>query len=314
MRAVQISRYGGNDVVEVNANVAEPRPGMNQVVVRVHAAGVNPSDWKIRQGLFKDWVPLNFPATLGADFSGVVTEVGAGVTALRPGDRVYGRAGYGRGGSGSLAEFLAGDVGVLAPAPRHLTHLEAAAMPLVGVSAWQALVEHIGLTSGQKILIHGGAGGIGSVAVQLAKHLGALVATTVATKDVDFVRALGADEVIDYQTQDFESLVQACDAVFDMVGGKTFARSFATLKPGGTIVSMAHPSAEPPTESGIRVVAQQTKVTADRLARLAELLDKGVLKVHVDKIFPLGEAREALLYMETGHPKGKVVVEVAREP
>lgn len=310
MQVVQISRYGGNEVVEVQGGMPQPVPAPGQVLVEVHAAGVNPSDWKIREGLFKAWVPLTFPATLGGDFSGVVVEVGESVANFKPGDEVYGRAGFGRGGSGSFAEYLVGEVGVMALKPKQLMHLEAAAMPLVGVSAWQALVEHIGLTKGQKVLIHGGAGGIGSAAVQLAKHLGAYVATTVATKDVGFAKELGADEVIDYQKQSFEKLIHDYDAVFDNVGGEVIAKSFSVLKKGGTLVSMAHPEATPPSELELKVVPQQTEVTGERLQKLAELLDSGVIKVHVDKAFPLPEAKEALAHMETGRPRGKVVLQV----
>lgn len=310
MRAVQISEYGSNEVVNITAGAPAPEPGAGQVLVEVHAAGVNPSDWKIRQGLFKSWVQLEFPATLGGDFSGVVVKVGGDVTNFHSGDEVFGRAGAARGGSGSFAELLVADVTLLAAKPTKLNHIEAAAVPLVGVSAWQALVEHIELARGHKLLIHGGAGGIGSFAIQLAKHVGAYVATTVSSGDVDYVRALGVDEVIDYQTQSFETMLRDFDAVFDCVGGETFAKSFVVLKHGGVIVSMAHPQVEPPAELGLRVVGMQTDVTIGRLAKIAELLEHGVVKIYVDKVFSLAQAKEALTYMETGRPQGKVVLQV----
>ncbi len=310
MKAVQINSYGGNDIIEVTDQAPQPAVVSSRLVVEVHAAGVNPSDWKIRQGLFQKWRPLTFPATLGGDFSGVVIAVGQAVENLKVDDEVYGRALTGPDASGSFAELLSVVATAAALKPRRLKHLEAATVPLAGVSAWQALVDHIGLKSGQKILIHGGAGGIGTFAVQIAKHLGAHVVATVGTKDLEYAHGLGADEVIDYQKQDFETLVHDYDAVFDTVGGPVYEKSLQVLRAGGIIVSMAHPGAEVVPRQDIRAVAQQTEVTGERLAKLAELLDQGVLKVHIDKTFPLVQAKEALAYMESGRPRGKVVLEV----
>lgn len=312
MKAVQINSYGNNDVIAVTDQVTPPAVAAGRLLVKVYAAGVNPSDWKIRQGLFQKWRPLTFPATLGGDFSGVVTEISQGVTGFKVGDEVYGRALTGPDASGSFAEFLSVAAANAAFKPKRLSHLEAAAVPLAGVSAWQALVDHVGLQVGQKILIQGGAGGIGGFAVQIAKYLGAHVIATAGTNDVDYVRGLGADEVVDYQKQSFVELVRDVDAVFDTVGGAVYDKSLLVLKTGGIIVSMTHPSGEL-SRQDVRMVAQQTDVTSDRLAKLAALIDQTVVHVHVDRVFPLEQAKEALVYMETGRPRGKVVLEVRWE-
>src|ERR687897_3832931 len=233
MKAVQIKGYGDSEVLEINPNAPSLNdPSEAMVLVTVKAAGVNPSDWKTREGFFKQMVPLQFPAILGSDFSGVIEKVGDRVSSptsisdLKQGDEVYGHAGAFAGGSGAFAEIALANADTIAHKPRTLTHEQAAGLPLVGVSAWQALVETIGLSKGQKILIHGGAGGIGSIAIPLAKHLGAYAATTVSKNDKEFVQRLGADQVIDYKTEDFEDILHDYDAVFDTVGGDTYKRSF----------------------------------------------------------------------------------------
>ena len=241
MKSAQIKRYGGSEVVEINQSTPAPNdPSAGKVLVRIKAAGVNPADWKVREGYFQQMMPLQFPSTLGMDFSGIVEKVGEGVSDFKYNDEVYGQASLIRGGSGAFAEMALANADTIAHKPKTLSHEEAAGLPLAGVSAWQALVETIGLSKGQKILIHGGAGGIGSIAIQLAKHLGAYVATTVSTNDKEFVKEeLGADEVIDYKTQNFEDVLSHdYDAVFDTVGGETYTRSFKVLKRGGMIVSM----------------------------------------------------------------------------
>ena len=250
MKAVQISRYGGSDVVEIKQNVPSPsvpKPSPDKILVGIKAAGVNPVDWKIREGHMQQMMHPKFPLTLGMDFSGVVQEVGEGggggekliPAGFGQGDEVYGQAAVPSGGSGAFAEMAVTNVDSVAPKPKSLSLTEAAALPLAGVSAWQALVENIGLSGGQKILIHGGAGGIGSIAIALAKNLGAHVATTASPDDKQFVAKLGADEVIDYRMQAFEDLVHDYDAVLDTVGGETYSKSFEVLKRGsGTLVSM----------------------------------------------------------------------------
>src|ERR671914_1360594 len=205
------------------------------VLVRVKAAGVNHSDWKLREGFFKQMAPLQFPATLGMDFSGVVEKVGEGVASdLKQGEEVYGQAGVLAGGSGTFAGMASAKVDKIAHKPKTLSHEQSAGLPTVGVSAWQALIETMELGKGQKILIHGGAGGIGSISIQLANHLGAHVATTVSTDDTEFVKDLGASELVDYKTQKFEDVLSHdYDAAFDTVGGETYTRSFKILKRGG---------------------------------------------------------------------------------
>jgi len=311
MKAAQINAYGGSDVVEINRNAPTPTASAGTILVEVHAAGVNPVDWKIREGYMQKMVPLQFPATLGGDFSGIVTEVGEGVSDFKTGDEVYGQAIVVGGGSGSFAEFVATKAKSAAQKPKSITHTEAAALPLAGVSALQALTEHINLSEGQKILIHGGAGGIGTMAIQLAKHLGASVATTATGDETSYVKELGADEVIDYKNQRFEDVVHDYDAVFDTVGGETYTRSFPVLKKGGVIVSMLEqPSAELMEKHGVKAIAQGTQVTTKHLSKLAELVDQGVMSVHIGKTFPLDQAGEALAYLQTGKALGKVVIEI----
>jgi NADPH:quinone reductase-like Zn-dependent oxidoreductase len=317
MKSSQIKRYGGSEVVEINQSASSPNdPSEGKVLVSVKAAGVNPSDWKLREGFFKQMVPLQFPATLGMDFSGVIEKVGVGVASdLKQGDEVYGQSGVFAGGSGAFAEMALANADRIAHKPKTLTHEQAAGLPLVGVSAWQALVETIGLSKGQKILIHGGAGGIGSIAIQLAKHLGAYVATTVSTNDIQFVKEeLEADEVIDYKTQTFENVLpHDFDAVFDTVGGETYTRSFKVLKrgggSGGIIVSMLEqPVQELMDQFGVKAVFLFSQVNRERLTKLAEWVDQNNIRVNVERTFPLDEARAALDYQRDVHPRGKIVL------
>jgi alcohol dehydrogenase len=308
--------YGSSEVVEINQNAAAPNdPSDEKVLVKVKAAGVNPIDWKIREGYMQQMIPLQFPSTLGMDFSGTIEKVGAGVSGFNVGDdEVYGQASVTRGGSGAFAEIALANADSIAHKPKSLNHQEAAGLPLVGVSAWQALVETIGLTDGQKkILIHGGAGGIGSIAIQLAKRLGAYVATTASTNDKQFVKELGADEVIDYKTQTFEDLLpHDYDAVFDTVGGETYKRSFEVLKRGsGMIVSMLEqPNQQLMEQFGVKAVFQFTQVNRERLTKLAQWVDQNNIRVNVDRTFPLEEAGKALDYQKDVHPRGKVVLAI----
>jgi NADPH:quinone reductase-like Zn-dependent oxidoreductase len=320
MKAAQIKSYGDSEVVEINPNAPSLNdPSEAMVLVTVKAAGVNPSDWKLREGFFKQMAPLQFPATLGSDFSGVIEKVGERVSSstsvsdLKLGDEVYGHAGAFAGGSGAFAEMALAKADTIAHKPRTLDHEQAAGLPLVGVSAWQALVETMGLTKGQKILIHGGAGGIGSIAIQLAKHLGAYVATTVSTNDKQFVKEeLGADEAIDYKTQTFEDvLAHDFDAVFDTVGGETYTRSFKVLKRdgGGIIVSMLEqPVQELMDQFGVKAVFVFSQGNRERLTKLAEWVDQNNIRVNVERTFPLDEARTALDYQRDVHPRGKIVL------
>jgi NADPH:quinone reductase-like Zn-dependent oxidoreductase len=307
--------YGSSEVVEINQNAAAPNdPSDEKVLVKVKAAGVNPIDWKIREGYMQQMIPLQFPSTLGMDFSGTIEKVGAGVSGFNVGDEVYGQASVTRGGSGAFAEIALANADSIAHKPKSLNHQEAAGLPLVGVSAWQALVETIGLTDGQKkILIHGGAGGIGSIAIQLAERLGAYVATTASTNDKQFVKELGADEVIDYKTQTFEDLLpHDYDAVFDTVGGETYKRSFEVLKRGsGMIVSMLEqPNQQLMEQFGVKAIFQFTQVNREQLTKLAQWVDQNNIRVNVDRTFPLEEAGKALDYQKDVHLRGKVVLAI----
>ncbi|WP_458720814.1 NADP-dependent oxidoreductase [Candidatus Nitrosocosmicus sp. R] len=312
MKSIQINQYGGSDVVDINNDVSIPRLSTGKVLVEVKASGVNPVDWKIREGYFQQMVPLQFPATLGTDFSGVIKELEENVsTNFNIGDEVYGQASLLSGGSGSFAELALTNINSIAVKPKTLNHIDASSLPLVGASSWQGLVDNIGLSKNQKILIHGGAGGIGSTAIQLAKHLGAYVATTVKSEDNEFVQQLGADEVVDYTTQSFEDILQDYDAALDTVGGETYRKSFKVLKNNGTIVSMLEqPDSNLMNKYGVKAIFQFTETTSERLTKLAQWIDQNNIKVNVEKTFPLTETAKALDYQRGVHPRGKVVITI----
>lgn len=313
MRAIQIGQYGETDVVEITENIPEPSAKTGQVLIKVHAASINPFDSKIRSGIYQDSMPLQLPYIPGGDFSGVVTSFGEGVAEFKVGDEVFGSALVLNGGSGAFAETCAANVKNSAYKPKKVDFVEAASLPLVGSSSIQALEEHIKLKGGQKILIHGGAGGIGSIAIQLAQHLGAYVATTVSSSDKAFVKDLGADQIIDYKTERFEEIVSGFDAVFDTVGGETTNQSFLVLKKGGVLVSMlGQPNEELAKQYQVTAIGQGTHTNSEHLSRLAELVDQGIIEPQVDKVFPLDQAKEAFDYLEKGSPKGKVVLKIKR--
>ena len=312
MKSIQINSYGGNDVVDINNDVPIPKVSTSKVLVEVKASGVNPVDWKIREGYFQQMVPLQFPATLGTDFSGVIKELEQNVsTNFNIGDEVYGQASLLSGGSGSFAELALTNIKSIAVKPKTLNHIEASSLPLVGASTWQGLVDNIGLSKNQKILIHGGAGGIGTIAIQLAKHLGAYVGTTVKSEDKEFVQQLGADEIIDYTTQNFDDILHDYDAAFDTVGGETYKKSFKVLKNNGTIVSMLEqPDSNLMNQYGVKAIFQFTETTSERLTKLAQWIDQNNVKVNVEKTFPLSETAKALDYQKDNHPRGKVVITI----
>lgn len=312
MKAAQINDY--KDQLRVNPNFPNPSLQSGKVLIEVHGAGLNPVEGKIRDGYLKEIFPLQFPATLGTEFSGVITEVGEGVVDFKKGDEVYGQTDIRGGQFGSFTEMILMSPQFIAPKPEKLTHIEAASLPVVGVSALQALMDTVGLKQGQKILIHGGAGGIGTIAIQLAKHMGAYVATTVSEKDKQYVKDLGADEVIDYKNQRFEDILHDYDAILDNVGGETYLKSFKVLKKGGILVSKL-PQEERKDlmdKYGVKAVMDFTRMGQEQLSRLAELVNKGVIKVHIDQVFPLEQAEQALTHLQTGHPRGKVVLEIIR--
>ena len=310
MKSAQINKYGSSEVIEINQNTPEPTVSSGKVLVTIKAAGVNPADWKIREGEFQQLVSLQFPSTLGNDFSGVIKQVGEGVSPdFKEGNEVYGQAAVVSGGSGTFAEMALANMEGIANKPKSLSYPEAAGLPVVGVAAWRALTEDIDLSKDQKILIHGGAGGIGSIAIQLAKNLGAYVATTVSANDKPFVQELGVDVVIDYRTQTFEDLLQNYDAVFDTVGGDTYRRSFKVLKKGGVIVSMLEqPDSELMNQYGVKAIFRFTQADRERLTKLAQWVDQNNIRVNVEKEFSLDEAGNALDYQRDVHPRGKVVL------
>lgn len=301
VKAVQFNQYGGPVVLEINPDTPEPVPSADQVLVEVYAASINPFDIFILSGARQEKFPLSLPVTIGGDFSGKVKETG---------DEVYGQALINQGNSGSMAQYLVVSKEKLAPKPKTVSFEEAAALPLVGCSAIQAIEDNVKLQKGQKILIHGGAGGIGHVAIQLAKSLGAYVATTVSADDVDFAKNLGADEVIDYKNQKFEEILKDFDAVYDVVGGEPTNQSFLVLKKGGALVSMfGQPNPELAEKYGIVAIGQGTKVDTDKLTRLAKLVDDGKIKIHVDKVFALEQVKEAFT-LQMSHPRGKIVIKI----
>jgi NADPH:quinone reductase-like Zn-dependent oxidoreductase len=309
MKAAQINDYGGPEVITI-ADIPQPAPGDGQVLIQVQAASLNPFDASVRAGRVKDMIK-SLPITLGGDVAGTVVEVGAGVDGFKTGDTVYGQAAAVAGNSGAFAEYAATKAGQVAIAPSNADITEAAALPLVGVSALQALTEHINLQSGQKILIQGGSGGIGSIAIQIAKHLGAYVATTVPTDEVEYTQSLGADEVIDFTQQNFQELIHDYEAVFDTAGGDVFEKSLAVLKPGGIAVSMiAQIDEAVAAQHGITAITQGTKVTTAALDKLRQLVEDGIVTVRIDSVLPLDQVPEAFTKRESGTAKGKVVLKI----
>jgi NADPH:quinone reductase-like Zn-dependent oxidoreductase len=309
MKAVQISQYGDANVLTVTPDAPKPAVGEGKVLVEVHAASVNPIDTIVRSGFYAKMMPLSFRATLGTDLAGKVVEVGPGVKDFRKGDKVYGMASLLAGASGAFAQYAAVPAAMIAKIPGNLTMNEAAALPLTAVSALEVIDEKLKVGKGHKILIHGGAGGIGTIAIQIARHRGATVATTVMGEAVSYVRGLGADTVIDFQKVSFENMLSGYDFVFDTVAGETYKRSFAVLKKGGTIISMLEqPNAELAAQYGVTALSQVTQVTTARLNAVAELVTGGIIKVHVDRVFPAEKVKAAFLARESGKVRGKVVL------
>lgn len=300
MKAIQIDAYGGSEVFTIRENVPTPESKEHQLLVEVKAASINPFDIALISGIFKDQMPLAFPVTVGGNFAGIVVQTG---------EEVYGNALVLTGGSGAFAKMATVSPGSIAKKPTTIVFAEAAALPLVGASAVQALEEHMHLKKDQKILIHGGAGGIGHIAIQLAKVHGAYVVTTVRTECREFALSLGADEVINYTREDFSLKCKDFDAVFDTAGGDVAAKSFPVLKKGGILVSMTgQPDQTLAKKYEVTAIGQATKTDTAHLDRVRELVDNGKIKVQVDKTFTLDQAKEAWEYQKSGHPKGKVVV------
>ena len=312
MKAAQFNKYGDPEVIEINNDVASPILREGQVLVECHAASANPIDSFLRAGYMQKMIPLSFPVTIAGDFAGEVKELGPGAADFSVGEEVYGFALVIVGGSGAAAEYVAANAGMTARKPTKASFAGAAALPLTGVSAVQALEQEIKPSSGQKVLIQGGAGGVGSIAIQYAKHLGCYVSTTVRASQKEFVRKLGADTIIDFEAEQFERALKDYDAVLDTVGGEVYKRSFQILKKGGIVVSTKQnlPDQELMSKFNARSVYVTAQVNRASLTHLSELVDRDVIRSQIDTEFPLEKTREAYAYFENDHPKGKVVIRV----
>jgi NADPH:quinone reductase-like Zn-dependent oxidoreductase len=307
MKAIRVHEYGGPEQLRLE-EAPQPKADSGKVLVRIHAASVNPIDFKLASGNMRQIMPINFPWIPGGDFSGIVEEIGPGVTGLAKGDAVYGDA----SGGGAYAEFYAGPASMIARKPRQLSDAEAASVPLAAQTAWQGLFDHGRLERGETVLIHGAAGGVGTFAVQLAHLKGAKVLATGSAANTDYLRSFGADTVIDYKATAFESVAKNVDLVLDLIGGETQRRSFGVLKPGGRLIATAQPpSAEEAAKHKVEAEMMSMKASATNLMQLAELLDAGKLKTLVAKTYPLAQARDAWTEIMSGHTRGKIVLEVA---
>jgi NADPH:quinone reductase-like Zn-dependent oxidoreductase len=308
MKAVRIHEYGGPDVLKYE-DAPRPLAGPGEILIRVHGTSVNPVDWKLREGYLRQMLQYKMPLILGWDVSGVVAAVGSGATRFKKGDEVYSRPDMSR--DGTYAEYVAVKESEVALKPKSIDHVTAAAIPLAGLTAWQALYDAAKICAGQTLLIHGAAGGVGTFAVQLAKLRGARVIATASKKNHDFLRSLGADELIDYNTTKFEDVVQGVDAVLDTITGETMARSWQVLKKDGILVSILEPpSTEKAAACGVRCHHIFVQANAQELDELAKLVDAGKLKVIIEKVFPLAEARAAQESNATGHTRGKIALRV----
>ncbi|MGK5640753.1 NADP-dependent oxidoreductase [Streptomyces sp. URMC 126] len=311
MRAISQDVAGGPDVLTL-VETPRPVPGRGEVLVRVHAAGVNPADWKIRaRGVFTDGTRP--PFTLGFDVAGVVEALGDGVTIFEVGDEVFGMPRFPRP-AGAYAEYVTAPARHFAPRPRNLTRLQAGALPLAGLTAWQALVDTADVRPGRRVLIHAAAGGVGHLAVQIAKARGAYVIGTASAAKHDLLRSLGADELIDYRTTDYAETLRDVDVVLDSLGGPEWSRSLRTLRPGGTLVTILPPDGTFPAEeaeaAGVRAVFMLVEPDHAGLRELGALAEGGRLRVIADEVFPLEEAARAHALGETGRTTGKIVLSV----
>lgn len=332
MKALVLKRYGGNGQIEF-ADIPRPIIGSDEILVRVHAAGLNPIDYMIPKGDFKPILKLQLPATLGSDLAGVVVEVGSRVSRFKVGDEVF--ASVFDLGAGSLAEFAAVPERAAALKPANLDFVQAASIPMVGLTSWQSFTERAQLKPGQKVFIPAGSGGIGTFAIQLAKHLGAKVGTTTSTGNVDFVRSLGADEVIDYKKEEFEEVLRGYDAVLGTLRGDGLEKALQIVKPGSSVVSLiGPPDAAFADERGmnflmkfvfgllsrniIRLAKRRgahysflfVRPDGRQLAKISELFETSRIRPVIDKVVPFVQAMDGLAYLEQGRARGKVVVQM----
>ncbi len=285
MKVVYINQYGGRDELRFG-ELPNPTLQNNDVLIKVHAASVNPVDWKIREGYLQKRITYEFPLILGWDAAGVVTQVGSEVTEFKVGDEVFTRPAIDR--NGTYAEFVAVDAGLVARKPKNMSFEEAAAVPLAGLTAWEALIEISQIKPGQKVLIHGGSGGVGTYAIQIAKAMGANVTTTVSSRNVQFVTSIGADEVIDYTNEDFSMVLSDYDVVFDTIGGEVQEKSYKVLRKDGILVSIASlPDKALEEQHGVRTAYFFLQPDGKKLAKLGQLIEQGKVKSVIGAVFPL---------------------------
>jgi NADPH:quinone reductase-like Zn-dependent oxidoreductase len=309
MKAVRIHYAGGPEVLHYE-DAPRPEPSAGEVLIHVHAASVNPADWKVRAGFQATRQPITFPHILGWDVAGTVESVGSDVTTLHPGDPVYGLIRFPQPGS-AYAQYATAPIDDIAPKPVRLDYSQAAALPLVALTAWQALFEVAHLQKGQTAIIHGATGGVGHIAVQLAKAQGATVIAIASAANTDFVRALGADHVVDYHTADLEHCATDVDVVFDTVGGPNAPRLAPTMKAGATYISIAWSLPSPEQIAHSNITAQGLLVHPDgkTLVELAGPIDKGLLTPIIEEVFPLAQTQQAHRLGEAGHVRGKLVLD-----
>jgi NADPH:quinone reductase-like Zn-dependent oxidoreductase len=304
MKAIVINTYGNEDVLNY-VDVERPEPKADEVLVKVHVAGVNPVDWKIRDGM-GERLGLKLPIFLGGEIAGTIEKIGGDVKDFKEGDAVYGIV-----TSGGYAEYAIAKIGEIATKPQSLDFENAAAIPLGALTAWQAMFDLANLSSGQRLLITAASGGVGSLAVQLAKAKGAFVIGMASGKNEQFVRDLGADEFVDYTKQNFEEVVKDVDVVFDTVGGDTFEKAFQTLKPGGFLVTAVQfPSEEKAQEFGAKAARVYCKPNASQLVAIGRLVAEGKLKAHVSTVLPLSEVKKAHQLSQSGRTRGKIVLQI----
>ena len=308
MKAVRIHSYGESDVL-LYEDAPLPRPNAGEMLIRVYATTVNPLDWKVRAGYMRSMMDFPMPITLGCDLAGIVESVGTGVTDFRVGDAIYGMP---QAEIGMYAEYAVVRESDVAAKPRSLDFIEAASVPVAALTAWQSLFEAGSLTPAQTVLIHGAAGGVGSMAVQLAKTKGSRVIGTASASNHKFVRDLGADEVINYKTTRFEDVIKDVDLVLDLIGGETRKRSWQVIKKGGTLVSTVppFPSDEDGANYGVNGKGIGVQPSAEQLRMIATLIDTGKLKPLVDRVLPLSEVRQAHDLSQSGHVRGKIALQV----
>jgi len=307
MKAVRIRAFGGPEVLEL-ADIEKPEPGEEEVLIRVRAASVNPVDYKIRSGTYPVVKQDQLPKVLGRDVAGEIERCGSAVRNFKAGDTVYAML---DGGPGGYAEYVTVKADLVAPKPGQLDYRAAAAVPLAGLTAWQGLFDHGHLEAGQSVLIHGGGGGVGHLAVQFAKARGATVAATGATEDQEFLRELGADQVIDYTRERFEERVRELDLVLDLVAGETQERSWAVLRDGGTMISsLARPSEDKARQRHARAENFIAHPDREELIEIGRLIDAGRVHPHVAAVFELKDARDAQAQLEEKHIQGKVVLQM----